>query len=204
MLSGKYHIGSLVAVFLALGIGILIGGTMGQNWVDKTEARLVEQVLDKYERSIQENKHLHKQLTSLQMMNRSVAPFLEQKQIWWIKPDDQPYDMLAMAASSLGAVWEEKLSDEIFNAVEANNSGTMPDILVLSDSDAVERWRIHEQERQHLLAKTPVVIDASHRTQAWNDPKEIVQFILYLKQIVEEEQHASKASVDIYHYSGME
>jgi hypothetical protein len=204
MLSGKYHIGSLVAVFLALGIGILIGGTMGQNWVDQTEARIVDRVLDKYEAAMQENQIVHKQLASLQMMNRSISPILEQKQIWWINSKGQEYNMLAMAASSLGAVWEEKQAEEVFKSLDKHNKAGSPDILVFSDSDTVSKWHVEWLQRSDSLSKMPLVIDASRHSETWNDPKEIAAFIVYLKHIVEEDQHAGKSPIDIYHYSGLE
>ncbi len=203
MLSGKYHMGSLVAVFLALGVGILIGGTMGQSWMDQTEAQLIEHMLGKYESAMQENQKLHKHIASLQMMHRSVSPIFDQKQIWWIKPDKKRYDMLALAASSLGAVWEEKQVEEIFKSINDKTQPPAPDIMVFTDSSAIEQW--HMKWKQHKEAQTsvPVVIDASEQSFTWNDPEEVVQFMLYLKHIVEEDQRASP-TFDIYRYSGLE
>jgi uncharacterized membrane protein YciS (DUF1049 family) len=55
MLSGKYHMGSLIAIFFALGIGILIGGSLGQKWMFQTEQHTLRILMDKYEGKLEEN-----------------------------------------------------------------------------------------------------------------------------------------------------
>ncbi len=200
MLTTKYHIGTIIAIFFALGIGILIGGTLGQQWVDRTEDSIVQMLMNRYERQVTENKMLQKQIGSLQLMSRTVAPILNQKKILWIKPEAVKNEMLAVAMKSAGAEWFEESSEALPAAAgEAFTRQTVPDIIVISDpqiSDYVNR-----QLQNMGAALPPKVVDISSAKFTLDEPQDVVNFIMYLKKITEEE---SRETFGFYRYSGLE
>lgn len=44
MISTRYHLFTVISLFLALGIGILIGGSLGQQWLSEKQHVLVDQL----------------------------------------------------------------------------------------------------------------------------------------------------------------
>lgn len=66
MLSTRYHLSTIVAIFFALGIGILLGGSLGQQWLSDRQQALVERLERRYE-EVQERSHqLEKRIGALQ------------------------------------------------------------------------------------------------------------------------------------------
>ncbi|MGI6125561.1 MAG: copper transporter [Planifilum sp.] len=66
MLSTRYHLSTIVAIFFALGIGILLGGSLGQQWLSDRQQALVERLEKRYE-EVQERSHqLEKRVGTLQ------------------------------------------------------------------------------------------------------------------------------------------
>lgn len=181
--------GSIVAIFFALGIGILIGGTLGQQWMFQTEQHTVSLLMDKYEGQLKENHKLQKHLGSLQLMQRTLAPIFENKRILWIKPPLVENEMLAQMMNSAGAVWTETETDSWIKRVE--NSDVMgdkpPDMIVISDPKAAQLFNTAMQEKelpQPLVTAYPQVVDVSAEQLALNEPEQIVDFIIYLKQML--------------------
>ncbi|MDH7576241.1 MAG: copper transporter [Bacillota bacterium] len=85
----KYHIASLVAVFLALGIGILIGTTMiGSDVIMKQQERLVANLQQEFVSLREENRRTAEALAVMQadsayqqQFNREVLPILIQEKL---------------------------------------------------------------------------------------------------------------------------
>lgn len=48
MISTRYHLFTVISLFLALGIGILIGGSLGQQWLSEKQHVLVDQLEQHY------------------------------------------------------------------------------------------------------------------------------------------------------------
>lgn len=80
----KYHIASLVAVFLALGIGILIGSTMlGNDTLIEYQKQVTDRLETQLENLRQKNESLQASANSLQMdlnlqkdFNKKILPYL--------------------------------------------------------------------------------------------------------------------------------
>lgn len=207
MLTSKYHIASLIAIFIALGIGILLGGTLGQQWMHETERNLVKILVEKYDRQVSLNQLQQKQIVSLQMMNQSTEPILEHKKIVWIRPSTVKNEMLEVVMKSAGADWTEQNADalEAFWAAETDSgSEPPPDIIVVSDpqaAEAVANWYGNDNGEHSAHGSAPKVIDVSANKRQLTEPKQIVDFILYLKKIIREESHET---FSYYHYTGVE
>lgn len=171
LLSGKYHMGSLVAIFFALGIGILIGGSLGQQWMFQTEQHTLSILMDKYESQIEENQKLQKENNSLQIMHRTVVPMLEHKRILWIRPHTLQNDMLSEMIISTGADWIETEADTWLSGLSAQSTETkQTDMIIISDPqqiDLITRLQAKLQEGDldestEQATSTPQGID--HRT----------------------------------------
>lgn len=66
MLTTRYHLSTIVAIFFALGIGILLGGSLGQQWLSERQQALVERLEKRYE-EVQDRSHqLEKRIGTLQ------------------------------------------------------------------------------------------------------------------------------------------
>ncbi|HEX7056095.1 MAG TPA: copper transporter [Bacilli bacterium] len=205
MLTSRYHIGSIIAIFVALGLGILLGGTLGQRWMWQTEQETLGILMEKYDRQVENAQALQQQLMSLQLMNKAVNPFLNNKKIWWIRPVAAENATFAMLMKVAGANLREIDYDRQTAFAPAKmlaKDGSPPDVIVVSDPAAAENlasgggWL-----SLPAIAPYAKVIDVSKEEQRFNDPQEIVDFILYVKKILEEDEHAA---VSFYRYSGME
>lgn len=65
MITLRYHIITLVAVFLSLGLGIILGGSIGQNWINEKQQTLLVGLEDKYDQAVKSNNMLQKQIQEL-------------------------------------------------------------------------------------------------------------------------------------------
>lgn len=65
MIHFRYHLISLAAVFVALGVGILLGGTAGHSWFSLGEKEVLANMSAKYDRALKSNQELKQQMNRL-------------------------------------------------------------------------------------------------------------------------------------------
>lgn len=65
MITLRYHIITLVAVFLSLGLGIILGGSIGQNWINEKQQTLLIGLEEKYDQAVTSNEMLQQQIQEL-------------------------------------------------------------------------------------------------------------------------------------------
>lgn len=65
MISNKYYVTTIIAIFLSLSIGILIGGTLGQQWINFNQQKLITY----YE---QKSNELEKNNLELSIANKDI------------------------------------------------------------------------------------------------------------------------------------
>lgn len=58
MISTRYHLFTVISIFLALGIGILLGGSLGQQWLSEKQQTLMNQLELHYEGQLKKNRQL--------------------------------------------------------------------------------------------------------------------------------------------------
>ncbi len=184
--------GSLVAIFLALGIGILIGGSLGQKWMFQTEQHTLSILMDKYEVQIEENQKLSKDISSLKLIQETVVPMIEQKRILWVRPHDLQSDLLAQMMVSAGVDWEETEADSW--AIDGNEGNDMKSF---SHTEGSEK----AQEQETESKKTDMIIIS--------DPAEIELIMRLRNQLKEGDKHeyteqASSTPQGIDHHPGVE
>ncbi|MFD2371870.1 copper transporter [Brevibacillus sp. GCM10020057] len=67
MIHFRYHLLSLTAVFVALGVGILLGGMAGHNWFAVGEQEVLAKMEAKYDKALKSNNELKQQMNRLLM-----------------------------------------------------------------------------------------------------------------------------------------
>lgn len=65
MVHFRYHLITIAAIFLALGLGILLGGTVGQTWFAYTEKGFLSSMELKYDKALKSNNELKQQVQAL-------------------------------------------------------------------------------------------------------------------------------------------
>ena len=188
MLSARYHIASIVAIFLALGIGILIGGSLGQKWMNEAEHNVVELLMAEVKRQTELNKELQNQVGSLQLMYRQIDSTLQRKKILWVQPEyDSKHTLLSFMLQAVGAEWIEETatSSETVQSLSAKlfRNG-WPDIILTSDTKtgSMIREALVSGSRP-LPDKLPLIIDISRYYPDPHDPEALVNFMMYLRHI---------------------
>jgi len=99
LISLRYHMITIVAIFLSLGLGIILGGSIGQNWINEKQQTLLVGLEEKYDQALQSNALLQNQIQELsdriEQANEEFSIFvskgyitdLKEKTIGlWIKP----------------------------------------------------------------------------------------------------------------------
>ncbi|WP_160643740.1 copper transporter [Chengkuizengella marina] len=190
MVSSRFYIITIISIFLALGIGIFIGSTLGQQWIHQTEESIAERFMEKYESQLSINQELQKQVGSLQLLNqKTTVPIFQHKKMMWMSSEDVSKDMLAFAIQSAGGEWLEAPMKEV------------PDLIIVSEeqfelmTNQMKDWNsINEQSN-------PIIIQVSSNVLPFDEPQEIVNFMMYIKRIMEEESHAT---FGVYNYPSLE
>lgn len=65
MIHFRYHLLTLVSVFLALGVGILLGGTAGHSWFALGEQEVLTRMEAKYDQALKSNNDLKQQMNRM-------------------------------------------------------------------------------------------------------------------------------------------
>lgn len=68
----RYHVMTLIAVFLALGLGLLLGGTLGQEALVKEQVQMLDRLENRYQQAKTENGQLSKKTTDLQAQSTQL------------------------------------------------------------------------------------------------------------------------------------
>lgn len=100
MIQIRYYVVTIVSIFLALGVGILLGGTAGQSWFAAKQQEVLQNMEEKYDKALQMNNKLQKQVNELmvqvqqnndEVTHLMVARYSEElqgKKIYvWTSPD---------------------------------------------------------------------------------------------------------------------
>lgn len=202
MLSTRYHIGSIIAIFFALGIGIIIGGTLGGQWVRETEEKFIHLLIDKYEEQLSHNVMMQKQIGSLQLMNQTVAPILNNKKILWIRPSSERNELLPAIVKSTGAEMIEANPDAISNYIAQNMAEQRsPHIILVSDPNVSAALNDQLRALDASAAIVPKIVELRSSDVHLDEPEDVVNFILFIKKIIEEDSHAA---FSLYRYPGLE
>jgi hypothetical protein len=114
MIHIRYHLITVMAIFLALGIGILLGGTAGQSWFALKEQEFLSSMEDKYDKALKSNNELKQKLNQLivqiersneeviHLMAVRYAEELQGTNVYEWHPEDMQIDSLKRILLSVG------------------------------------------------------------------------------------------------------
>lgn len=80
MVTPRYHYGTIVAVFIALGLGILLGGSLGQQWLSEQQQEILKKLEAKYDEVSEKNQQLEQQVKEL---NEAAEAFESERDTLW-------------------------------------------------------------------------------------------------------------------------
>lgn len=217
MLTTKYHIGSLISIFLALGLGILIGGTLGQKWLSHTESHLVDQVMARYEMQIERSQQLEKQISYLQLVNQQLAPVLQNKKVLWIRSKPMDNEWLDFMMESTGLKWEQALwnGEATPQQLAQHWKNKNLDLVILSpplsklwseQRGQAEHNQLNEQYPSSStmgteMSSSPKLMFLQPENEVFEKPEQVVQFFQEVKSALED---GSRASVYINSHSSLQ
>ncbi|WP_309862447.1 copper transporter [Desmospora profundinema] len=204
----RYHTITLVAVFLALTMGILLGGSSGGAWFEKSRQGMVQTVLDRYQETRQLNKKLEQELAahkkrlhmqqeeSLRVFQEAVRHRLDRRLILMVGGTRRG-EMIEGAFREAGATVERSLffprDYERYDAIvflsrpfgkQPRRSGWMTDVQLAFDGPIVwcQRW---ETDR--------VAFAAGEEKRIWllqgqmkEHPERLIQMITWLSDTTRE------------------
>ena len=161
MLTTRYHLSTIVAIFFALGIGILLGGSLGQQWLSERQQALVERLEKRYE-EVQDRSHqLEKRIIRLQtelmvgrrqnreLLKTAVRDQLEGRRILLLGGDRKVAESLSEIIRWAGG-----------SVSRASNLAGMPgetDAILLLEGDSDE-WRSGVMKRIQEGLSIPVIV----------------------------------------------
>jgi len=114
MIHIRYHLISVAAIFLALGIGILLGGTAGRSWFAVKEQEFLSSMEAKYDKALKSNnelkQQLHQLIVQIEQSNQEVihlmavryAEDLQGKKVYVWHPEEMRIDPLKRTLLSVG------------------------------------------------------------------------------------------------------
>ncbi|NGQ94686.1 copper transporter [Brevibacillus sp. SYP-B805] len=114
MIHVRYHLITIAAIFLALGIGILLGGTAGQSWFSLTEKEFLRSMEAKYDKALKSNNELKQQVNRLiiqversneeviHLMAARYAEDLQGQKVYVWHPPELSIDELQRVLQSVG------------------------------------------------------------------------------------------------------
>jgi hypothetical protein len=118
MIHIRYHLITIAAIFLALGIGILLGGTAGQSWFAHTEKEFLSSMEAKYDKALKSNNELKQQVNQLiiqversneeviHLMAARYAEDLQGQRVYVWYPREMNIDILKRILQSVGVDME--------------------------------------------------------------------------------------------------
>lgn len=67
MITLRYHMITISAVFLSLGLGIILGGSIGQNWINEKQQTILSGLEQKYDQAMKSNEELQEKIQELSL-----------------------------------------------------------------------------------------------------------------------------------------
>ncbi|WP_164931672.1 copper transporter [Longirhabdus pacifica] len=194
MISPRYHFLTIVALFLALSIGIFIGGTFGSTWMDVTEQAIFDKLLDKYEQQLEINKSVTYKMDILQNVNRQLEYGLKNKTIAYVSSQNKSYDELLGELTSLfGVKWVN------WSELDPSSDSDI-DVLIVND----DQFEILSHMEDPTQLSTIVRLGTE---KPWDTPEEMAQFMIFLSKLLEEKEDEPLTEakvVDFNYYPSME
>jgi len=220
LISNKYYITTIIAIFLSLSLGILIGGTLGQQWINENQQEMIvhfqekareleqknEQLLNKHQALILSYSTLKEEYQDL--FYHSVAHMMDGTKILWINLTDRDLTSLRDSLMTAGSMvfgpqrasGYDQLNGEAYDIVLfiANNQEELVKYSwALKYSNSVVY--IGQQEAKDVSPWNETITRYDKSLSSYHDH---YQFISFLKTFIEEKNN--NETKDIRHHSGLQ
>lgn len=213
----RYHFGTIIAIFLALGLGIVIGGTLGQPWISSTQHEMFKILAKKYDETTTQNIEMQKKMAELStelehataqfstLLTRTMDPMLQGKKIVWIHDGTVDTTLFSLVIQSAGGSLEQYVLP-INDINEWNRVSGQADIILVSNEQLMPKWIEGPSRSLTDYSYAPVVLLHSSEpanTQTWSSsvqpkiftsrldlsqPDSMIQLVQLLQNILERKE----------------
>ncbi|GAB7386177.1 hypothetical protein BSNK01_00120 [Bacillaceae bacterium] len=134
MVTFRYHFITVMAVFLALGVGILVGGSIGQQWLNEKQQALLQRLERRYTEAVKSNEQMQGQLADLtkkieqtnqefvSILTQKYAPELKDKNVLlWFEGTEPPLALQGMLQS---------VGMRVFQPQDVRKMPALPDLIL--------------------------------------------------------------------------
>ena len=208
MLTHRYYITTIVAILLFLSLGILIGGTLGQQWINEKQQSLISHFENKTEELQKSNKALEKENEELALdyqqlkddyqflFGKSITSILDGKQVLWLNhSEEDEFEALKGTIKNAGAIlFEANINNEnqyhnydydaILFAIKSKDDFQLGKDIALSKVPVI---LVHSEEKgriEKLDNDTDIYVQNINEA-ALND---LYQFIQFLNKLLGEKK----------------
>lgn len=207
LITNRYYIITIIALFLSLSLGILIGGTLGQQWINSSQQKLISYYEEKVEKLTIEKNELMKLNNELhtnneiiikdyqKLFNSSITDVISGTKILWINDSDYSYKNLQSTIELAGGEIEVLTNDWLAFNQEFNKNN-----ILTSDYDVILFFQNNKESNANLMGvfdyKVPVVYvtdekgslksDIQNSEIAFESLNEHYEFIIFLKNLLQE------------------
>lgn len=222
MLSNRFQLSIIAAVFFALGIGILLGGTLGGQWLNNRQQVLVNRLEKRFSQEHQYRRDLEKKVAQLRsaMDERKKQNQLLTQQLIKNQLNDR-YILLVGGDDNLQRIVEQRISWAGGKAVRASFSKGIPEaydaVIFLSDSVRDRNQKKDVLNDLRLAYQAPVIVHMTAQEILWqrdwdagthsfvgqiSEPLQSIQFIQTVQEAITKEKEPDYAFIHYCHYSG--
>lgn len=210
LITNRYYIITIIALFLSLSLGILIGGTLGQQWINNSQQKLITYYEEKIEKLTIEKNELIKLNSELntnneiiimdyqKLFNNSITDLISGTKILWINDSDYSYKNLQSTIELAGGEIEVLTNDWLAFNQEFNKNN-----ILTSDYDVIIFFQNNMDNNTNLIGaidyKVPVVYVTDEKGSLKNDfqnsdvgfksQNEHYEFIIFLKNLLQEKDY---------------
>lgn len=214
LITNKYYITTIIAIFLSLSLGILIGGTLGQQWINNNQQKLVSYFKAKSEELQKTNQDLEKKndelLSSYQslkddfqiLFTKSISHTIDGRKLLWINSTNEDFESIKRSIKIAGGIIYE-LDHEISTVVMKGSSFSMNASKQYDAIIFVPENNEQLKESQQLAQYGIPVIYMANQSNEWIEKLDLeaevyeqkiniesfndqYQFITFLKNLFEE------------------
>lgn len=211
MITNRYYITTIIAIFLSLSLGILLGGTLGQQWINDNQKNLIthyeqkakQLAIDKEELS-QQNEELNIFYEKLKedyknLFTDSIANSIEGKKILWIDDTNHSFEPLKNTVTLAGGLIQDvgddteafiQSIDDTYSIAEYDAILFFPNEMNFADYQWFLEYDIpviYITDNQSADTRTnDVEIDIYEQKVDLNSLNEHYKFILFLENLLQE------------------
>lgn len=200
LISNKYYVTTIIAIFLSLSIGILIGGTLGQQWININQQKLITYYEQKSRELQKLNESLineHSVLTSnyqntrnelYSLYTKSISNTLANKQFLFISDvslnNNSIRDSIELAGGNIIEIDSSKeLNDDtLYKNIDISNYDAV--ILFIKNNESNDNYQWLETYQIPIMYIKEDLLIKFTKEDSYN---ENYRFINYLKYILQEQ-----------------